>query len=77
MKTHQTKRIYRVRCKSGIMGWRTRLQNVYENPKEFVAFSIMRGLSKKLGYAGEREAWRANPVIEGSVNPGDFRKVKS
>lgn len=83
MRTHQTKRVYRVRCKSGVMGWRTRLRNIYAVTgvnagfDEWLSYSAAYELSNRLGYKHARAAWNANPVIEGSVNPSDFRKVKS
>ena len=77
MKTHKTKRIYRVRCKSGLMGWRTRLRNNYENFDEWEGNSDMWGLSMRLGYSNPLRAWNANPIIEGSINPSDFRKVRA
>lgn len=78
MKTHQTKRIYQVRCRSGIMGWRTRLRNNYPGGfLDFLCFADMWGLPERLGFKNAQSAWRANPVIEGSVNAGDFRKVKA
>lgn len=76
MKTHNTKRVYRVRCKSGLMGWRTRLRNNYSNDGQWIYNSDMWGLCGRLGYDSPESAWRANPVIEGSTNPSDFRKVK-
>lgn len=77
MKTHKTKRIYQVRCKSGLMGWRTRLQNNYTAHHEWYHSAQTFGLHKRLGYKTPTQAWRDNPVIEGSVNPSDFRKVKA
>lgn len=75
MKTHVTKRIYSVRTKSGIIGWRTRLQNNYSEHHEWYSAAQTYGLHKRLGYATPTQAWRENPVIEGSVVPSDFRKV--
>ena len=74
---YNTNRIYRVRCKSGLMGWRTRLRNNYGSFKDWEYYSDMWGLCLKLGYGTPKAAWKANPVIEGSVNPGDFRKVSA
>lgn len=74
MKRYATKRAYRVRCKSGIMGWRTRLRNNYSNFADWEGFSDTWGLCHQLGYSSALAAWKANPVIEGSVNAGDYRK---
>ncbi len=76
MKTHTTKRVYRVRCKSGLTGWRTRLRNNYKSFEEWRMHSELWGLSNRLGYNSAEAAWKANPVVEGSVNAGDFRRVK-
>ena len=76
MKTHNTRRIYHVRCQSGLMGWRTRLRNNYKDFDEWEHYSNMRGLCHRLGYGNPLRAWNANPIIEGSTNPSDFRKVK-
>lgn len=66
----------RVRLASGLMGWRCRLQRNYGSLKEFRAYSDTHGLAARLGYASAAAAWQANPVIEGGVNPADFRKVE-
>ena len=63
----------RVRCVSGIMGWRERLRAGYENFEEFLYYSANYGLARRLGFSGSREAWEANPMVEGSVIPSDFR----
>lgn len=75
--THTTKRVYRVRCQSGLMGWRTRLRNNYDGFTDWECYSDMCGLSERLGYRSAQVAWDCNPVIEGSVNTSDFRKVKA
>lgn len=69
-KTHR-----RVRCQSGIFGWRCRLRTNYLNFYDFKVWNRHYNLSRKLGYSTAIGAWRANPVIEGSVNVSDFRKV--
>ena len=70
------RRIYRVRCRSGLPGWRTRLQVNYSDFEEFWGYDSAHGIAQRLGYASPAAAWDANPVIEGSVNPADFRKVR-
>lgn len=77
MKTHQTKRTYRVRCRSGRIGWRMRLRNVYASEQDFCAYSNIYNLAFRLGFDSAAAAWRCNPVVEGSTNPADFRKVKA
>lgn len=65
----------KVKCRSGLMGWRGRLQDQYSSWDEFKNCAIIWGLVKRLGYNTEREAWEDNPVVEGSVNPSDYRRV--
>jgi hypothetical protein len=64
-----------VRCKSGLIGWQGKLQDQYKTADEFVSYSHTYGLHTRLGYATPEEAWEANPTVQGSVNPADFRKV--
>lgn len=70
-------RTYRVRTQSGGWGWRSRLQTQYVHFEEFAHYAALRGLHKRLGYRTPRAAWEANPVIEGSTNPSDYRKVSA
>jgi hypothetical protein len=65
----------RVRCKSGLTGWRERLRKNYADFAEFKNWSDMFGLHTRLGYRSPESAWRRNPVVEGSVEPSDFRKA--
>lgn len=75
MKTHTTNRRYHVRTKSGLIGWRTRLRNNYNDLADFIQWSDVCALADRLGFKSAESAWKANPVIEGSTNPADFRKV--
>lgn len=64
-----------VRCSSGINGWQDKLQRVYDSLEEFEWYAEVYGLHTRLGFATPSEAWDANPTIQGSVNPSDYRKV--
>lgn len=55
--------------------WTSNLQAQYRNKREFVAFDEMYSLSLRLGYRTAKEAWSANPVIQGSTNPRDYKVV--
>lgn len=66
----------RVRCKSGLMGYQEKLRRNYDNFDQFEAYSEMYGLHTRLGYKSAKTAWKANPVIQGSTNPTDFRRVR-
>lgn len=67
----------RVICKSGLRGWRCRLRENYASLNEWRHYSEAYGLADRLGFASPESAWAANPMIEGSVDPSDFRTVKS
>ena len=69
----KTKR--QVRCQSGIKGLRTRIQNNYKDFESFEMYCELYGNHLRLGFTSPQEAWDANPVIELSVNTGDYRKV--
>jgi len=60
-------------CQSGLTGWQDHLQNLYDNFEEFKHYSSVHGLLKRLNFATEQEAWDANPLVEGSVEPSDYR----
>jgi hypothetical protein len=64
-----------VRCRSGITGWQCRLQENYADYEQFEAYNDIYALIDRLGFNSAQDAWRANPVIQGSVNPADFRTV--
>jgi len=59
-----------------LMGWQCHLQTNYKNQVEFEYVSNMHGLHVRLGYSSPSEAWQVNPLIQGSVNPTDFRRVQ-
>jgi hypothetical protein len=64
-----------VTCKSGLKGWQDRLQAVYLDIAEWRAYCRNYGLHRRLGYRSAKAAWKANPVVQGSVVPSDYRKV--
>lgn len=57
--------------------WRCRLQTNYLNFDEFNHYAEINGLHIRLGYNTPIEAWVNNPLVEGSVNPHHFKKVKN
>lgn len=64
-------------CKSGIKGWQQSLRKNYNNNlAQFKAYCDTYQIHSRLGYSTPEEAWEANPVIQGSTNPGDLRVVK-
>lgn len=62
---------------SGVEGWQNRLRNVYDSFDEFASFSDIYGLAHRLGYESAEEAWEANPIVRGSVNPSDYGVVEN
>ena len=67
----------KIRCRSRLLGERYRLRDAYRDLEEFVAYAETYSLHSRLGYKTPQTAWRANPLVEGSVNPDDFRKVRT
>jgi hypothetical protein len=65
-----------VTCNSGLKGWRDRLRKVYSDLEEFIAYDELYGLAERLGFKSAKLAWVANPLVEGSVEPDDYRKVR-
>lgn len=56
--------------------WKDNLQNVYEGDFEtFRSYSDMYSLAERLGFTSAEEAWQANPFIQGSTNPEDYKVV--
>ncbi len=65
----------RIICQSGLMGWECRLRENDTDHEEWKAYSQTYNLAGRLGFDTAEEAWESNPLIEGSVNPSDFRRV--
>jgi hypothetical protein len=57
--------------------WRGRLRRQYSDFEEFQAYSETYGLAERLGYDTPEEAWKDNPMVQGSTNPRDFDKWRS
>jgi hypothetical protein len=65
-----------VRCKSGVIGSRYRLQDSYSSFEMFEQYCNTYNLHTRLGYKTPKSAYKNNPMIESSVNISDFRKVR-
>ena len=63
-------------CKSGEKGWQCKLHTTFSSFEEFQAYDEIYGNVKRLGFESAEEAWKANPTIQGSTNPSDYRTVK-
>ena len=53
-----------------------RLQKIYADFAEFEGYDEIYNLAERLGFPDAQEAWEANPVVRGSVNPNDLETVK-
>ncbi len=62
-------------CKSGIKGYQCKLQDNYNSFEEFKSYSEIYNLHTRLGFKTPQSAWKFNPVIQGSVNPSDYKKI--
>ena len=65
----------KTKCKSGMFGWKTRLQKSYESIEEFEYYSEVYGIHSRLGFKSAKEAWDANPIVRGSIIPSDLEVV--
>lgn len=65
----------RVKCKSGSQGWQCRLQKNYDSFEEFAYYSEIYGIHVRLGFDTAEAAWKANPLIRGSIIPSDLEVV--
>lgn len=55
--------------------WRGKLQGEYNDFEEFKQYDEIYGLSERLGFDSSEEAWEANPLIQGGVNPKDYKVI--
>jgi hypothetical protein len=76
MKNKYKNKMKRVICKSGIEGWQNKLQKIYADFAEFEGYNELYNLAQRLGFPSAQEAWEANPIVKGSVNPNDLEIVK-
>lgn len=61
-----------VKCRSGLMGWQSRLQEQYQDFAQFSDWCDLYHIHSRLGYKTKLGAWKANPVIQGSTEPSDL-----
>jgi hypothetical protein len=65
-----------VKCKSGAIGWQSKLKKVYSSFDEFEEYDAIYNIANRLGFNTTKKAWDTNPLIQGSTNPSDLRVVK-
>jgi hypothetical protein len=61
--------------KKSVNVWNSRLHHTYSSFEEWESYSETYGLAFRLGYDTAQEAWDENPMVQGSTNPSDFKKV--
>jgi len=69
------KRSKQVKCKSGIIGWQSRIQDEYKSLESFAYWCENYGIHTRLGFKTIKGCWRSNPLYQSSVNPSDLRRV--
>lgn len=65
-----------VKLPSGRDGWRGHLQEVYETEEEFHEYDRIYNIAERIGYNDPFVAWEENPIIQGSVHPGDLARYE-
>lgn len=61
--------------KSGAIGWQGHLVDEYDHFADFDLMNERYGIAEKLGFKSAREAWDANPFIQGSTDPDDYCRI--
>ena len=56
--------------------WTARLRENYKDLDEFKVYDEPFGLSERLGYRSPEAAWKDNPMVQGSTNPSDYKRVE-
>lgn len=65
-----------IKCRSGLRGTLIRLRDNYDGDyKAWKVYAEMYGLHSKLGFKSPKTAWRANPMLQISVNADDYCKI--
>lgn len=70
-------KIKTVRCKSGVMGWQGKIQDIYKDFNEFDLYCNIYHIHTKLGFKNPLVMWTSNVRLRGSMNPNDLELVKS
>ena len=72
---HRSLRGNAARAAARLAKWRGRLRDEYAGFDEWCRYSDTYGLAARLGFPSNEAAWEANPTVEGSTNPADYRRV--
>lgn len=70
---YNSKRFYKVRLASGMLGQRYRLQTLYPNFQDFKRYSDIYNLAQRLKFRSAIKAWTANPIVQGGLLVSDFQ----
>jgi len=68
--------VKRVKCKSGLSGRQQKLQRMYRGKREFISYTEIYNIHGRLGFKSAERCWTANPLVEYSIDPSDFRRVR-
>jgi len=60
---------------TGLSGWQRKLRTNYCKLVVWQAYCDIYGSHFKLGFKTPEAAWKANPVIQGTIDPRDFCRV--
>jgi len=55
--------------------WKSRVKKVYSSLKELESYNEIYGIATRLGYSDCKTLWKENPMIQGSTNPEDLKKI--
>jgi hypothetical protein len=76
--TWEAYRMLSASAKSAKPSWRMPLRKNYDNNfEQWEMYDRNYSLAQRLGFNSAEEAWEANPVIQGGVDPADFSVVGS
>lgn len=56
--------------------WKSRIRKLYGSFEHWEAYDDTYGLAARLGFSSAKHAWSANPIVQGSLNPNDFKVVE-
>jgi len=57
--------------------WKQRVKQLYSSLEDLRAYDETYGVCARAGFASPELMWKANPFIQGSVNPADFGTEKT
>ena len=64
------------KTKSGLSGWQAKVQQVYSDFAEFMAYCETYEIHKQLGFKSIIRCWNKNPLMNGTVVVGSLKQAK-